>query len=100
MLTSPGVPTVARTSSSRDVLMRIMICLSKMAIPTLNLSVPHNCSNHLYGCCETAKKKCSLILNLSACWGRYVGAQNQLTVDSFKANALVSVHSLKWKITK
>lgn len=41
------------TSFSIDVLTRIVLCLSKMAIPTLAISIPHNHPNH----CKMVKKK-------------------------------------------
>ena len=59
-----GTETRTITSSPRDVLARIIIHLSKMAILTVDLSIPHNCSNHFYSCYEIGKK-CTLILNLS-----------------------------------
>lgn len=40
------------TCCSIDVLTRIVLCLSKMAVPTLAISVSHNRSNH----CEMVKK--------------------------------------------
>lgn len=69
-----------------------------MSIPTPDLSILHNCCNNFYGYCET-KKNMHPNFVLSAFFEIQVEVQSQDTVDSFKANSLISVYSLNWKIT-
>lgn len=84
------------TSFSIHVLTRIVLCLSKMAIPTLAISVSHNHSNH----CEMVKKMCPSYepkCTFFFFWEREV--QNQFTIYLSKPNVLVNIYTPKLKIT-